>query len=135
MEAMGCPVSQANLAEDLSRLAKPEEPKTEHLIIDESAEVEAITDRPIMTSEEAGRHLSRVALFVELLANEMRALDGIEVDDTSLDVDAGSRKLIEKLSAGALLTHEETSELETLLLRMREQPPAPPKHLMNPKSS
>lgn len=115
-----------------STLAKPAEPKTERLIIDESTEVEVVIDRPTMSADEAERRLSRIALLVELLANEMRALEGVEMDDTSLDVDAVTRKLIEKASAGVLLTDEETSELEALLLTMRGQPPAPPKRLTGP---
>jgi hypothetical protein len=118
-----------------SRLAKPEEPKTERLIMHESTDVDVVKDLPTMSADEAGRRLSRVALLVELLANEMRALDGVEIGDTSLDVDAVTRKLIEKSSAGGLLTDEETSELEALLLRVREQPPAPPKRLTGPQPS
>ncbi len=139
MDAVGCPAvkrtSQRISAGLASRLTKPEGTKTGLFIIDESTEVEVVTDLPTMSADDAGRRLSRVALLVELLANEMRALAGVEIDDTSLDVEAVTRELIEKPSAGALLTDEETSELEALLLRVREQPPAPLKHLKGAQSS
>lgn len=116
-------------------LARTEEPKTERLIIDESAELDLVADRPAMSGEEAGRRLSRVALLVELLADEMRALEGVEVDGKTLDTDAVTRKLIEKSSADESLTDEEVSELEAVLLKLSEQQSRSLRHLEPPQPS
>lgn len=116
-------------------LAKTAEPKTERLIIDESAELDHVVNRSKMSGEEAGRRLSRVALLVELLADEMRTLDGVEVDGKTLDADAVARKLIEKSSANESLTDEEVSELQAVLLKLSEQPAASLRYLDPPRPS
>jgi hypothetical protein len=110
-------------------VAKAAEPKTEKLIIDASTETDIVSHRPQMSDEEAGRRLSRVALLVELLADEMRALDGVEMEGKTLDVDAVTRALGKKSTEGAPLTDEEVAELHAVLVKLDEQPAAAPMQL------
>lgn len=116
------------IADQFTGVAKADKSKSERLIIDESTEVDFVSDRPTMRGDEAGRRMIRVALLVELLSNEMRVLDGVEIEGNILDVGAVSRALTEKATAGEPLTEGEVSKLETALLRLSE-PPAPQKHL------
>lgn len=117
------------IADQFTGLAKTVEHKAEHLILDESTEVDLVADRPTMSGEEAGRRISRVALLVELLADEMRALDGVEMDGNILDVSAVTRALTQKAATGEPLTEDEVSDLQAALHRLREKPPAPQRHL------